>query len=248
MCAKGDRIRCVLFDLYGTLLDVRLNEDSPALWDGLAIAIRRCGGGVGSPMDVHARFRQILHDEASRRQEGFLMEPAFRRLLASFGAADNVASLGRTFRQLSTEELTIRPYARPLFERLRQHFCAIGIVSNTEAVLTRFDLDRFPMLLSTDTIVLSSDVGVRKPDPRIFHIALDRLHAEAASAVVVGNSLSEDIEGALRAGLRAIYVDDKANRIEPMCDQMTPVLRVRPAFADLARALDMLGGRPLSDS
>lgn len=230
------RVGCVLFDLYGTLIDIQLNEDLPALWEGLAMAIRRRGGVVASAPDVRTRFHQILHDEAQRREHGFLMEPTFRRLLASCGATDDVAYLGRTFRQLSTQALTVRPYAGPLFEALRRRSAAIAIVSNTEAVLTRFDLDCCPLLLSADTIVLSSDVGVRKPDPQIFEIALDRLHAAPESAVVVGNSLTEDIDGARRAGLHAVYLDDQARGILPMGDG-TSVLRVRPAYEDLARAL-----------
>jgi putative hydrolase of the HAD superfamily len=236
--AVVDRVGCVLFDLYGTLVDIRLNEDSPALWNGLAVAIRRSGGVVGNPVDVRSRFREFLGDEACRRQEGFLMEPTFNRLLASFGAADDVSQLGRTFRRLSTTDLVLRPYVKPLFELLRLHSCAIGIVSNTEAVLTRLDLDRCPLLLSADAIVLSSEVGIRKPDPRIFQIALDRMHAVAASTVVVGNSLGEDIDGARRAGLRAVYVDDSATGMESIA-QDASVLRVRPAYEDLVRALEL---------
>jgi len=235
-------VRCVLFDLYGTLVDIRLNEDSPTLWDGLAIAISRCGGDLGDAADVRTCFRQILHEEGTRRPEGFLMEAAFSRLLLSFGAADDVVYLGRVFRQLSTEELTVRPYVAPLFEALHRRSCAIGIVSNTEAVLTQLDLDRCPVLLSADTIVLSSDVGVRKPDPRIFQIALDRLQAEPAWSLVVGNSMGEDIDGARRAGLRAIYLDEGANGVESLRGEGDG-LCVQPSYENLIRALDVLGAR-----
>lgn len=70
-----DPVTCVLFDLYGTLVDIRLNEDSPALWEGLAEAIRRRGGVVENPPEVRTRFHQFLHDEAAQRHVGFLMEP-----------------------------------------------------------------------------------------------------------------------------------------------------------------------------
>jgi putative hydrolase of the HAD superfamily len=173
------------------------------------------------------------------------MEPTFRRLLASFGAADDVAYLGRAFRRLSLEELAVRSYVAPLFEALRQSSCAFGIVSNTEAVLTRFDLDRWPVLLSADAIVLSSEVGVRKPDPRIFQIALDRLHAAPASTVVVGNSIADDIQGARRAGLRAVYLDEGATGVEPL-DGDRSVLRVSPTHAALSQALQALGLRSKS--
>lgn len=231
-------VTCVLFDLYGTLVDVRLDEDSSRLWTGLTAVVRELGGTVEQPSHVRERFRRILNDEARHRREGFLLDAAFRRLLAGFGADQDVAHAGREFRRLSVDALTIRSYVGPLFERLRRSGCPRGIVSNTEAVLTRFDLDCFPALLDAETIVLSSEVGVRKPDVRIFEIALRRLHAAADTAVFVGNSLAEDIEGARRAGLRALYLDDAATEIEALNRQ---VLRLQPTLSTLISALQQLG-------
>ena len=52
------------------------------------------------------------------------------------------------------------------------------------------------------------DIGVPKPDPRIFEFALDLLGVRAHEAVMVGDSLEADVKGALGAGLHAILVDD----------------------------------------
>jgi putative hydrolase of the HAD superfamily len=232
----------VLFDLYGTLLDVRLCEDSPPLWDGLAAAVRDCGGVVAHPAELRRRFQMILKEEGLRRQEGFLMEPTFSRLLASFGAREEVAHVGRVFRQLSLEALTIRPYVAPLFARLRRACCAVGIVSNTESVLTQFDLDCHPFLRSVDAMILSSEVGVRKPQVEIFQIALTRLKLLAAATIFVGNSVADDIEGARRAGLRAVYLDETAPGVEPVPGDSL-VVRVTPTLDALTRALQLLGCR-----
>lgn len=233
-------MKCVLFDLYGTLVDIRLNEDVPALWEGLAVAISDRGGTVGEPADVRRRYRLILAEEGKRRREGFVMKATFARLLEEYGARNEVASIGRVFRRLSLERLSIRPYVAPLFDALRKTSCTIGIVSNTEAVLTRFDLERYPLLLSADAVILSSDVGVKKPDPRIFHTALEILRSEPADTIVVGNSLSEDIAGARRAGLRAIYLDDDATGVAPLTNDSS-VLRAAPTYGELTRALEAFG-------
>ena len=89
------------------------------------------------------------------------MEPVFRRLLASYAIDEDIPRIGHVFRQLSLKALTLRSYVLPLFEALRRSDIRIGIVSNTEAVLTRYDLNCFPILLRVDSIVLSSAVGVR---------------------------------------------------------------------------------------
>lgn len=59
-----------------------------------------------------------------------------------------------------------------------------------------------------DVMICSFDIGVPKPDPRIFEFALDLLGVRAQEAVMVGDSLEADIKGALGAGMRAILVDD----------------------------------------
>jgi haloacid dehalogenase superfamily, subfamily IA, variant 3 with third motif having DD or ED/haloacid dehalogenase superfamily, subfamily IA, variant 1 with third motif having Dx(3-4)D or Dx(3-4)E len=234
-------VDCVLFDLYGTLLDIQVDEDSAALWAGLTTALRSRGARV-DPGGLRDRFLSILKEEGQRGREGFIMELVFQRLLTSLGVTEDIGRVGRLFRQLSLKELTLRPYVTPLLEALRRSGSQTGIVSNTEAILTCFDLDRFSVLLTVGTIVLSSDVGVRKPDPQIFHLALERLHAEPASAVFIGNDWAEDIVGARRIGLRAIYLHERA------CDCATvatkadgAVLHVTPTLEAIVSALRECG-------
>lgn len=168
------------------------------------------------------------------------MESVFQRLLISLRAGEHVGRIGRLFRQLSLKELTIRPYVAPLFDALRCSGTKTGIVSNTEAVLTQFDLARFPILLAADTVVLSSDVGVRKPDPQIFRLALERLHAEPASAVFIGNDWTADILGARGVGLRAIHVyDDTTDRA--MVTNTPGVLQANRTLESIVLALRLYG-------
>jgi putative hydrolase of the HAD superfamily len=81
----------------------------------------------------------------------------------------------------------------------------IGIVSNNllaEQVekIRCCGFERF-----VDALVVSEDVGVAKPDPRIFLIALERLGCEPGEALMVGDSWSADVLGARAAGLRGIW-------------------------------------------
>ncbi|MGE3510036.1 MAG: HAD family hydrolase, partial [Vicinamibacterales bacterium] len=52
--------------------------------------------------------------------------------------------------------------------------------------------------------------GLMKPHPSIFKAALDRLDATPAEAVMVGDSIAHDVEGALRTGMRAVLVHRSA--------------------------------------
>ncbi|MBN2335607.1 HAD family hydrolase [Candidatus Bathyarchaeota archaeon] len=60
-----------------------------------------------------------------------------------------------------------------------------------------------------DAMVCSCDIGIPKPDPRIFQHTLNLLQTEASEAVMVGDSIEADIEGAVEAGLQAVWVDNE---------------------------------------
>lgn len=58
-----------------------------------------------------------------------------------------------------------------------------------------------------DVTIVSGELGVGKPDPRIFALTLERLGVGAEAAVMVGNSLKSDIAGAKQAGLKTIWLN-----------------------------------------
>src|SRR5207248_6567894 len=64
-----------------------------------------------------------------------------------------------------------------------------------------------------DALVVSEEAGVLKPDPAIFQIALARLGADAAHAVMVGDSWAADVAGARAAGIRAIWFNPSGKPI-----------------------------------
>ncbi|MHB8483155.1 MAG: HAD-IA family hydrolase [Nitrospiria bacterium] len=58
-----------------------------------------------------------------------------------------------------------------------------------------------------DTMTLSSEAGAPKPDPAIFHKAVEAHQVKPSEALHVGDSLSDDVKGALNAGLQAVLID-----------------------------------------
>jgi putative hydrolase of the HAD superfamily len=82
----------------------------------------------------------------------------------------------------------------------------LGVVSNAEGQVER-DLKRAGFEGLFETIVDSTVVGVAKPDPEIFRIALDRMGAKAESSVFLGDVPAVDIEGARAAGITALLLD-----------------------------------------
>lgn len=94
----------------------------------------------------------------------------------------------------------------PALGRLRARGISTGVISNWDGRLQGL-LTRMGLAEQLDTIVSSSDVGVRKPDPRIFELACERLGVAAEEAAHVGDHHYSDILGARAAGMHAVLVD-----------------------------------------
>lgn len=110
----------------------------------------------------------------------------------------------------------------PVLGRLRARGLALGVVSNWDTrlrgICAGLGLDRM-----VDFIVISAEAGVRKPDPRIFRMALQRAGVQAEEAAHVGDLAEEDGAGARRADMRAYLIDRRSGTAGPAGD--FPVLR-----------------------
>jgi HAD superfamily hydrolase (TIGR01662 family) len=98
----------------------------------------------------------------------------------------------------------------------------IGLISNTQRSLEAFE-SHFALDGLFAVRVSSFDHGFMKPHPSIFERALEQVSAEPHEAVMVGDSLAHDIEGARRLGMRAVLV----SRSGPVagCPDDVPVIR-----------------------
>jgi len=126
--------------------------------------------------------------------------------------------------------------AVPLLEELRRRGLRLGLVSNTSR-----DLDTFVKHhgLDVDAWVSSGAHGKVKPSPAIFHAALDLLGVKPAAAVMVGDSIEDDVEGARAVGMRAILLD-RAGRF-PEAGERIESLRELPGalgFTGVAKATE----------
>lgn len=98
----------------------------------------------------------------------------------------------------------------------------IGLISNTQRCLTSFQ-KHFALEGLFAVTISSSDHGYMKPHPSIFEAALQQVGAGPAEAVMVGDSLAHDVEGARRLGMRGILVS-RSGRAEG-CPPDVPVIR-----------------------
>jgi putative hydrolase of the HAD superfamily len=94
----------------------------------------------------------------------------------------------------------------PALSELRQRY-ALGLITNGAACLQHAKLDRSGLRPFFDVIVVSAEFGAGKPDASIFGYALSQFAEPHEQAVMLGDSLDRDVDGARSAGLRAIWVN-----------------------------------------
>jgi putative hydrolase of the HAD superfamily len=112
----------------------------------------------------------------------------------------------------------------PVLKTLVDAGIRIGLISNTQRCLTSFQ-SHFELQGLIAATVSSSEHGRMKPHPSIFEAALAQIGVPAGDAVMVGDSIRHDIEGALRAGMRAILLHRGDNVPPRAADLDVPVIR-----------------------
>jgi len=136
----------------------------------------------------------------------------FQRMLELAGAGAGTSTLMQAAQHIWARHLEQNIWCRvgagvqDALGRLQAAGIRMAVVSNSEgtveAMLKSVGLDRY-----LETVVDSWVVGVAKPDPAIFQIALDRLGVPAAAAVMLGDVPAIDVEGARAAGVTPVLLD-----------------------------------------
>lgn len=100
----------------------------------------------------------------------------------------------------------VYPEVKPALQKWRNNEIALGVLSN-------FDSRLYPVLQALDladfftSITISTEVGAAKPNGQIFSIALEKHKCLPSDALHIGDSYTADYQGALAAGLKAVWLD-----------------------------------------
>lgn len=128
---------------------------------------------------------------------------SFRRTLDSIGTPDEdlAVELNAVYLRHRFERVELYPDALPLLDALAGHY-RLGLISNGNGYPALGDLaGRF------DFLVFSQDVGVEKPDPRIFYAACATACCIPSEMMHVGDSVASDVAGANAAGATSVWLN-----------------------------------------
>ncbi len=108
---------------------------------------------------------------------------------------------------------------------LREHGYKIGVVTNGEEDYQTAKLKEIGIEKMVDVLIASGAVGFAKPSPEIFAIALERMQANKEEAVMIGDNLLSDVEGALKFDIQALYYSPASTETSiQVCSTEVPVI------------------------
>ena len=212
-------IRAVAFDVNGTLVRILTDDGMEQIFRSIAHFLTYQG------IDLHRHQVRDLYFEHMKEQQQASPEEhpefdavgiwrsilqahltEFTRALPAEKLEQMPLFLAEMYRGISRCRLRLYPHVREVLDVLRERY-PLAVVTDAQSAYARAELHKVGLLDYFDPIVVSGDHGYRKPDRRLFQLALDGMGVAAEHALYVGNDMHRDIFGAQEAGMTTVMVE-----------------------------------------
>lgn len=203
--------RNYVFDFYGTLADIRTDEEKPCLWKKMG-EIYSALGAPYQPEELKRAFRRLEREETGRIGTPDA-EPDLTKVFALLYQEKGVPCgegqarmTAVTFRALSREFLRAYDGVEELLGELRRRGKKVYLLSNAQTDFTRPEIRMLGLTGYFDGIFISSEQGCKKPSAAFFEKLLECFGLDPAQSVMIGNDEGADIAGANRVGMDSLYI------------------------------------------
>lgn len=212
--------RNYIFDLYGTLVDIRTDETDRKLWQHMSLFYGYYGAHYTAEELRQTYLALVQGKEKALKQEHAVqyaheaypeipIEEVFREMYVMKGAeCDHALTLhtGQMFRAYATKHIKLYDNAKELLTALREAGRRVYLLSNAQRIFTEYELFYLGIHDLFDGILISSDHGCKKPDERFFRILLERYGLLPEESLMIGNDMETDIAGAKQVGMDSFYI------------------------------------------
>lgn len=201
MPEKKLKVKAVFFDLWNTIAFTDIKKD----------VFREMQIRLGLNELTHSQFLQEC-ENAIMLEEFDSLKHLYSKLLNYFSITSGEILVGDLdfLWNSALKNNKLYPDTKKVLLKTKKHF-KTALISNCEnfGVQSLSHSNGFKLEKYFDEIMLSCDVGLIKPNPKIFLVPLKKLKVEPEQAVMIGDSMRTDIKGAKRAGMKTILIDRK---------------------------------------
>jgi putative hydrolase of the HAD superfamily len=211
-------LRAVLFDLDDTLHDDTLTYRRAAERVAQEVALER---GIDPIALVAAyigqadRFWQGLSASTFGTPLAGLRSRMWIAALAALGIEDAVYGerCAQAYNRFRRDYLELWPGALELLARLRKRGLKLAMITNGFAETHREKITLLALEDAFDEIFIADEVGMVKPDPRLFRLAAERLGVAPEACAMVGDRFDRDIAGAAAVGMFTVWMNVRGERV-----------------------------------
>ena len=205
------RIKCLGFDLYSTLINLDNQNWNEMIKSTFPILESLGYQGLFETYfkvweEIFWGWRAYREDSHIELKSEVWWKEILNRLSIHFDEADISQIIIKSHETFRTQ-ISLYPKVKELLSGLKKNYLLACISNVSDGDLAREDMEIFGILNLFDCVVMSSDLGVRKPSPEIFEYALNTLKIKNTEMIFIGDTLYDDIQGARAAGLlKAIHI------------------------------------------
>jgi putative hydrolase of the HAD superfamily len=217
------QIRAVIFDCYGTLVDIKTDEDKDEVFKYVSLYLQYYGGTIDAEKLRSAyelEKERLLRDSGERYPE-LDLEQVFENILLKEGMycpflAESCCKLQRL---ISRDRFQLFPDTLPVLREMKREGYPLGMVSDAQRVFCMEETRLLGISQFFDHAIVSTDFGFKKPDLRLFTVACDLLNVPPAESVYIGDNFEHDIKGPKDIGMPVILINrnhrDNTGGLEP---------------------------------
>jgi len=236
---KGKRVdiiavRYVWFDLGYTL--VHINREEIYFEQLKSIGISKSMEELGLAFHLSDKFYMREHPGALGKKSEQVMKEYYETLhgYLQIPNVDLITNMHLAVRNIIPEWKIFKETISTL-ETLKASGIGVGLISNWDTT-ARDVLSKTGILPLLDEVIISSEIGIEKPDERIFLHALDRIHVPAEECLYVGDNYYDDVLGSQKVGMDSLLINPFGKQgIEELpdirkisnIDELLPNLNVR---------------------
>ena len=202
----------IIFDFYGTLVDIKTDESAECVWERLAL-IMSYNGAVVQGTDLKKQYEKTYNKYLARVTDTDYPDTdildVFFKIYKDLGLKVNSKVLKQTvraFRALTTEKIRLYDGVIPILKALKEKGVKLYILSNAQRAFLVPECKMLGIYEYFDQIYISSDRGYAKPDPKFFEHILSQESLKANKVMMVGNDYVCDIKGANKLGIDNLYI------------------------------------------
>lgn len=203
-------IKAVFFDLYGTLIDIRTDEQDICVYAVISRYFQYHSVRIGAELLKREYFEEI---EQFLKRSGEVypevdVNKAFYSIMHRYGKKrypkNIVMDAAILFRSLTVKQFDTFPRLFETLKQLRGKY-KMAVISDAQWVFAEPEMGMLGLDRLFQQRILSSRYGYKKPDVRLFQTAMNKFRVTPEESVFIGDNLCKDLVGAKKAGMKFIF-------------------------------------------